>query len=237
MPSLEQDPQSTSAGERASRPTIPQLVDLHNENKKLRDTLDKVQFDYDLLNAYIAISNTELNQVNEEDKTVIALRYDMTTALVTSRLKMAKLRFQKIRRELCEHARRLEETTVDVNETSFGHVRSRSRSKPSRRSGTTKNHATSGGSRRRACGQQGPGDEDFYSGPQSSDDEDGNILSPVKSKMLPNDGIVVELDGKCLTSRQLAVWFGTSDMEAETRRIFEAKNMEINEKRKLHAGY
>ncbi|EXJ91513.1 hypothetical protein A1O3_00061 [Capronia epimyces CBS 606.96] len=71
---------------------------------------------------------------------------------------------------------------------------------------------------------------------ETAGDEDANILSAVKPKRLPNDRVTVELNGKSLTQRQLAKWYRGTDMGAETRSIFDAKNIEINRKRRRLNG-
>ena len=60
-----------------------------------------------------------------------------------------------------------------------------------------------------------------------------NILRPVRSEQLPNDNVVVEVEGRSLTQRQLAEWYQTTDMQAENRRIFKARNVEINQMRRI----
>lgn len=82
MPSLERNYQPGSGNERDYRPTIPQLVDLHNESKQLRVKLEKLQLDHDVLKSCISVSDTQFGTVSEKDMRIIALSTDSTTSAV-----------------------------------------------------------------------------------------------------------------------------------------------------------
>ncbi|KAL2393948.1 hypothetical protein ABEF93_000972 [Exophiala dermatitidis] len=216
MPSLQQNSQSLVQPSPTS--TIPQYHALLNEYKTLRKQYEESQRDLKIMSAAMAMSHTKLNPLETQAKELIAFDLDITTSQVKSCLKRCygKGKLSSIRRDLYEHARRLDEATVETNETSYGHARYRAYPKSSSRS-VQRNH-----------------DETDFT--ESSDDEDSNMLSPVKSKKLPHDNITVEIDGKLFTQRQLAKWYQRSKMDAAARRTFELKNIEINNKRRSHAS-
>ncbi|KAJ4538030.1 hypothetical protein HRR80_007630 [Exophiala dermatitidis] len=170
------------------------------------------------MSAAMAMSHTKLNPLKTEAKELIAFKLGITTSQVKSCLKRlyGKGKLSSILREYIEHARRLEAVTAETNETSYRHARYRAYPKSSSR-GIERHH-------------------DETDSTESSDDEDSNILTPVKLKRLPHDSIKVEIDGKLFTQRQLAKWYQRSKMDAAARRTFELKNIEINNKRRSHAS-
>jgi hypothetical protein len=71
-----------------------------------------------------------------------------------------------------------------------------------------------------------------------------NILEPVINIQVPDDDVTVEIEGRTYTQKGLVAWFQTTDMRGSSRRIFKAKNVEINQirrvqshRRRSHSGW
>lgn len=137
----------------------------------------------------------------------------------SSRAKRIKKSIPARRRELYRYGRRLGGTAVSLDDGSG--PQESCAEQPS-----LEGDASSGGRSRPVRGS------DFNSHHGANLKRVSNILRPVDSTQLPNDDVLVEMNGQTISQRQLTQWYRATDMRADKRRIFEAKNSAINHMRR-----
>jgi len=209
--------------------TVPQVIGLHDEKLRLAESLVKLQSEYDLLNLLCAVSKPKMKDLQRKYKEMMGLRLGITQTTLESRYKRARKKFKDVRAQMLRDYQQLERETVRAASGSVEEM-----PHPPNSSNTAGSHESQA-TRRIAVGQS----QDVVDLTGSDrvgfavSVEQENILRPVDFTRVPDDNIVVDVEGEALNQRQLAQWYKATDMSEESRKLFEAKNVEINQMRRI----
>ena len=146
--------------------------------------------------------------------------------LARSRLKRARKKFSDTRVELLREHRLLQQATVGASEDSAENI-----PPPANVLVAGSTRPRHGNTRRSVASQQRATEQEADSDGEEIDIDidQGNILRHVDSTQVPDDDVVVDVEGKTFNQRQLALWYQATDMHEDRRKLFEAKNVEINQ--------
>ncbi|KAJ9604627.1 hypothetical protein H2200_010741 [Cladophialophora chaetospira] len=226
MPS--QDPSSQTD-------SIKPYMALHDDNIRLTDGNKKLQSDYDLINLVMAVNKPKTRTIRKKYKHMMGLKLGISQTLLESRLKRARKKFSDTKAELLREYQDLQKAADEAGDTLFQIVET---TIPGGGASRTEALHTGQGQGRVTTENVGSGLQ-VEKGANTSGaladvvQQRSNVLRPVQSMQLPDDDVLVELDGKRLTQRGLALWYQTTDMKGDNRKLFEAKNVEINQMRRV----